>query len=149
MELFKGLRPTSKMVAVLTAALIAVLALFCGTPVWAGDAKYSDFDAATAAAVRSGSFGDAVKLLEKRAKSGDREAQYQLASLYRSGRGVAADDAIALKWMRAAADQGHAKAQYSMGKMFVSGRGTIADIAAGKVWLQKAAAQGHLAVSAC
>lgn len=100
-------------------------------------------DPAVAAAMRTGAFKDAAALLETRAKTGDREAQYQLASLYRSGRGVDQNDALAFKWMKSAAGQGHTKAQYSLGSMYLSGHGTNVDTVVARSWLQKAAAQGH------
>ncbi|MEQ1672109.1 MAG: ATP-binding protein [Hyphomicrobium sp.] len=84
-----------------------------------------------------------MRLLETRAKGGDRDAQYQLASLYRAGRGMETNDTAAFKWMQAAARQGHVKAQYSLGAMYLSGRGSAVDVDTGKSWLQKAAAQGH------
>jgi len=96
-------------------------------------------------AVRQGAFATAAALLEKAALAGNAEAQYQLASLYRSGRGVDQDDALALKWMKAAAAQDHVKAQFNLGKMYLSGRAGPADVAAAKPWLQKAAARGHAA----
>ena len=77
----------------------------------AGEAEVPGLDPAVAAAMRTGSYKDAARLLEKRAKAGDREAQYQLAALYRAGRGVEQDDTIAFKWMHSAAMQGHAKAR--------------------------------------
>ena len=94
-------------------------------------------------AVRQGAFATAAKLLEKAAHAGNPEAQYQLASLYRSGRGVGQDDAAAMKWMKAAASQEHPKAQFNLAKMLLAGRGGAPDTAAAKLWLQKAAARGN------
>ena len=94
-------------------------------------------------AVRSGSFKQAAELLEQAARSGNAEAQYQLASLYRSGRGVAQDPAQAFKWMAEAAGRGHVKAQFNLGKMYLSGYGTAADRKQAEIWLQRAAAKGN------
>ena len=77
--------------------------------------------------MRAGNFDLAASLLEQRAQSGDVEAQYQLASLYRSGRGVAHDDVAAFQWMKAAAEKGHAKAQFNLAKMYLAGRGVAVD----------------------
>ena len=82
-------------------------------------------------ALRAGNFDRAAELLEQRAQGGDVEAQYQLASLYRSGRGVAQDDAAAFRWMKAAAEKGHAKAQFNLAKMYLAGRGVAVDAATG------------------
>lgn len=94
-------------------------------------------------AVRTGSIDEAVVLLEQSAKAGDAEAQYKLASLYRSGRGVERDDATAFFWMKEAAGRGHARAQYALGQMYLAGRGTKSDREQAEVWLQQAASQGN------
>ena len=44
-------------------------------------------------AVRAGQFDRAAAILRRAAEAGNAEAQYELASLYRSGRGVPQDDA--------------------------------------------------------
>lgn len=49
--------------------------------------------------------------LEAAAKSGDAEAQYQLAERLRCGNGLDRDLGAALKWMKLAAAGGHAHAQ--------------------------------------
>src|SRR6516225_1200877 len=76
-------------------------------------------------ALLSGRFEQAAALLARRANAGNAEAQYQLASLYRSGRGVPPDEALAFKWMKAAAEHGHAKAEFNLGAMYLSGRGVV------------------------
>ena len=94
-------------------------------------------------AVRTGDFGRAATLLRKLAEAGNSEAQYRLASLYRTGRGVAQDDMLAFKWMKAAAERNHTNAQFNLAKMYLAGRGVTADAAVAKVWLQKAASRGN------
>ena len=94
-------------------------------------------------AVRKGEFDQAAAILKKAAESGSAEAQYQLASLYRSGRGVPQDDAMAFKWMKAAAEQGHKNAQFNLAKMYLAGRGVALDADQARLWLRKAAAQGY------
>ena len=94
-----------------------------------------------------GNFARAAALLEQRAQGGDAEAQYQLASLYRSGRGVAQDDAAAFRWMKAAAEKGHANAQFNLAKMYLAGRGVAIDVQQARAWLTKAAAQGRTEAS--
>ena len=98
-------------------------------------------------ALRAGNFDLAASLLEPRAQSGDAEAQYQLASLYRSGRGVAHDDVAAFQWMMAAAEQGHVKAQFNLAKMYLAGRGVAVDTTEASTWLMKASAQGYAEAS--
>ncbi|MGE0055255.1 MAG: ankyrin repeat domain-containing protein [Hyphomicrobium sp.] len=100
-------------------------------------------EAAIDSALRSGAFDKAAALLQRRAKAGDVEAQYQLASLYRAGRGVAQDDALAFKWMKRAAEGGHIRAAYSLGTMYLSGRGAAVNVAAARNWLNAAALAHH------
>src|SRR5215472_6297411 len=94
-------------------------------------------------ALRTGNFDRAAALLEERAQTGDVEAQYQLASLYRSGRGVGQDDVAAFRWMKAAAEKGHVRAQFNLAKMYLAGRGVPMDARQGRAWLTRAAAHGH------
>jgi ankyrin repeat protein len=94
-------------------------------------------------AVRSGQFEQAAAILRRAAEGGNAEAQYELASLYRSGRGVPQDDEQSFRWMKAAAEKGHQKAQFNLGRMLLTGRGAPLDIGQARFWLQKAAAQGH------
>src|SRR6516164_6087883 len=70
------------------------------------------------AALRAGDFERAADLFQQRAKAGDVEAQYRLASLLRSGRGVAQNDVLAFQWMKSAAENGYAKAELNLGKMY-------------------------------
>lgn len=93
--------------------------------------------------VRSGAYAEAAALLEKHARAGNADAQYQLASLYRIGRGVAHDDAEAFRWMRQAAKAGHVRAQYSLASTYLNGRGTSVDVKAAEIWAQRAADKGH------
>src|SRR5882672_2833876 len=94
-------------------------------------------------AVRSGQFEQAATILKRAADAGNVEAQYELAALYRLGRGVAQDDQQSFRWMKAAAEKGHQKAQLNLGRMLLTGRGASLDVAQARLWLQKAAAQGN------
>lgn len=122
-------------------ASFLVLAAAC-SPVnsWAQELKKSG---AVESPVRSGGFTEAAALLEKQARAGNTEAQYQLASLYRIGRGVTQDEAEAFRWMRQAAKAGHLRAQYSLASMYLNGRGTSVDFKAAETWAQRAADKGH------
>ena len=64
--------------------------------------------------VRAQDYDRAAAMLRKMAEQGNAEAQHRLAALYRIGRGVPQDDALAFKWMKAAADQGHVTAQFRL-----------------------------------
>ena len=63
--------------------------------------------------------------------------------MYYYGKGVAQDNAEALKWYRKAAEQGHASAQYNLGYMYEYGIGVAKDLHEARKWYQKAAAQGN------
>ena len=74
---------------------------------------------------------------------GHAEAQYILGNMFVNGRGVAKDDAEAVRLYRLAAAQGHAGAQFNMGVMFANGRGVAKDDAEAVRLYLLAAAQGH------
>ena len=60
--------------------------------------------------------------------------------MYRDGRGVPQDYAVAVSWFRKAADQGYGDAQYDLGNMYLS---VLRDYAAAVSWYRKAADQGN------
>ena len=78
-----------------------------------------------------------------RAKLGSQPDQLELAEKYRTGDGVAQDDARAVHWFWVAADRGHAGAQYDLGRMYEHGRGVPRDPKLATLWYGKAAKQGH------
>ena len=61
------------------------------------------------------------KALTARAGSGDVAAQLDLAHRYRDGKGIAKDDAEAMKWAHRAADRGHAEAMDFIGFAYLRG----------------------------
>ena len=68
-----------------------------------------------------------VEDLEGKAKRGDREAQYNLGTLFYNGDGVAKNYKIAAEWYQQATYQGHAKAAYALGMMYLHGVGVNQD----------------------
>lgn len=64
----------------------------------------------------------AVPKLKIAAEKGKKGAQYRLARCYDKGRGVAENNALAIKWYQKAAAQGYAKAQYQLGKAYMKGK---------------------------
>jgi TPR repeat protein len=86
--------------------------------------------------------GDFADILSK-AKSGNREAQFELATLYTDGRLVPRDDAAVRDWMLKSAEQGYAPAQEAMGRIYLKTRGSVAsDYGEADRWLRQAAMQG-------
>lgn len=74
------------------------------------------------------------KQLEKRAKAGDVQAQYEMGKIYQGDK-----DKKALKWFQKAADQGHAKACYEIALLSI--KGVSKDDPS--VWLLKAVENGN------
>jgi len=65
-----------------------------------------------------------LKEVTAKAEAGDVKAQYELAEIYRNGKGVVQDNYEALKWFTKAAEQGDPYAMYQLGIMYSSGLGT-------------------------
>jgi TPR repeat protein len=66
---------------------------------------------------------------------GDPEAQFQLASLYLNGNGVARDAKRAVPWLVLASNKGHYRAQANLGRIMFYGEHGARQRAAGLMWL--------------
>jgi TPR repeat protein len=55
---------------------------------------------------------------QQAAQQGQPQAQYQLGLIYKQGKGVPQDDALAIHWFRRAAEQGQADAQNQLGLLY-------------------------------
>ena len=77
------------------------------------------------------------------AEGGDPQAQFKVAELIRTGKGVKHDDAQAMAWLKRAAETGFAEAQFMLGGYYLSGKGGEAGVALAHPLLLKAAEQGH------
>jgi TPR repeat protein len=66
---------------------------------------------------------------------GDPEAQFQLASLYLDGNGVARDAKRAVPWLVLASNKGHYKAQAILGRILFNGEHGQRQRAAGLMWM--------------
>jgi uncharacterized protein len=86
--------------------------------------------------------GKAIRLLRPLANDGNALAQYNLAQMYSTGRGVDQDDAAAVVWFRKSAEQDYAFAQSNLGVMYLDGRGVPQDFTKAIIWFRKAAEQG-------
>ena len=77
---------------------------------------------------------DTIAPLRQSAKSGNLEAQFQLASRYQTGDGVSKDPSEAFKWMQKAAQQEGGSssvvgdARYQLGLMYEKGEGVAPDL---------------------
>ena len=94
-------------------------------------------------AIRVQDYKKAVSLLKPLAKSGDEEAQYQLATMYRRGQGIAPDENKAAYWMLQSAKQGYMRAQYGIGIYLEEGIGVKQDRHKAVIWYQASAQQGY------
>jgi localization factor PodJL len=82
--------------------------------------------------------------LREHAESGNTIAQYDLASRYADGRGVARDLKVAANWYEKAAAHGLASAQYRLASLYEKGLGVTRDLVRARDLYEKAAAQGHI-----
>lgn len=79
----------------------------------------------------------------KAAEQDHADAQFRLARLYDTGKGVALNYSLAAVWYRQAAERGVASAQNSLGDLYGKGQGVARDFAEAMRWFQKAADGGN------
>lgn len=94
------------------------------------------------AAMESGDYQTAYKLLYPLAEQGDPQAQDCIGSMYLEGLGVEKDEIMAADWYAKSAEQGYAMAQNTIGAMYVQGLGVEEDRQKGLSYIMKAAKQG-------
>jgi localization factor PodJL len=82
--------------------------------------------------------------LRKAAAAGDPAAQFEVASCYADGSGVAQDWKAAHAWYQRAAMRGFAPAQFRLSLVLERGLGVAPDAGRAKVWYRRAAEQGHV-----
>ena len=85
----------------------------------------------------------AFPILTPFAEAGNAEAQQALGWMYANGKGVAQNDAEAVKWWRLAAEAGHASAQNNLGLMYKNGWGVAQDDVEAVKWYRRAAEAGN------
>jgi len=93
--------------------------------------------------LRTRQYSAALQQLETLARDNHVGALKQLASLYRSGRGVPRDRDKALQFLTRAAELGDTVSQFYLGKLLVDDARSGTERDTGLDWLKKAAAQGH------
>jgi TPR repeat protein len=91
------------------------------------------------AAIADESLSAEVQALLLKAKAGDADAQFRVASAYDTGRGAPRDGKEAMTWYRLAADQGNAEAQNSVGSGLQAEKRYMEALP----WYERASAQGH------
>jgi len=84
----------------------------------------------------------ALRWTQKAADKGDPQAEDELGTLYRLGKGVEPDLAKAREWYRKAGEQGYAPAENNLGMMYRLGAGGPPDYERAFGWLHRAADHG-------
>lgn len=82
--------------------------------------------------------------LRSAAISGDARAQFEIASRFAEGKGVAQDHKQAFAWYERAATRGLVLAQFRLGAYYERGVGTTPDRERARVWYRRAAEQGYV-----
>ena len=119
---------------------ICVLLAFClAQPLLAEETTWQRFDQL----LRSRDYTSAAAHLQVLAQQQDARACYELAQLYRSGKGVNTDPARARELLRVAADQGHRDSQYLLGVFYLKGIGGARNPAQAEHYLRLSEQQGH------
>jgi len=78
------------------------------------------------------------------AEQGDARAQFELGTLYDDGKGVARDDAEAVKWYRRATEHGYDLAQYTLGMSYYIGEGVPQDYIQAYAWFNLARLEANI-----
>jgi len=117
-----------------------LIGLFLCAPAWSNISQSMD---EIEKLIRLRDYHQAVSRLETLAEAGDPEAQYRLASLYRTGKGVSKDLVKATELHRKSALAGYADAQYSLGQLTEKADKSVESLQEAIAWYRKAAAQGH------
>jgi TPR repeat protein len=96
-----------------------------------------------AAAFNAGDYGRALSLWRSQAEAGNAQAQENVGLLYQAGKGVAQNDAEAVRWFRLAAQKGLADAEFNLAECYAAGQGVAKDQTAANALYAKAADKGH------
>lgn len=105
-------------------------------------ALHADYETGVTAA-QNGEYATALREFQEAADAGLDLAQYNMAVLYFTGRGVAQDYVQALHWSVLAAEQGHVNAQFNLGALYYTGTGTAVDLEKSLQWYTRAAEGQH------
>ena len=119
--------------------LIALIIGFC----WSGNIFAATTLEEGVSAIEKQDYTTAFQVFEELAEQGNAEAQYNLAILYRQGKGVKQDNAIALKWIEKSANQGLASAEYYLGHLYDNGDTVTRNSLTAVNWYKKAAEKGN------
>jgi len=102
----------------------------------------ADMESALSAVDKQDYFS-AYQEFKKLSQAGDREAQYNLAMLYKDGKGVMENKKTAAEWFRKAADQGLSEAEFQLARAYDKGEGVAQSSEYAALWYRKAAEHGN------
>ena len=95
-------------------------------------------------AYEKGDYGTALRIFTPLAEKGGLIAQFNLAKMYREGKGVSKDYKAAVKWFNLSAEQGNAAAQYHLGVAYSFGLGVVPDYEIALKWYLTSAEQANV-----
>ena len=94
-------------------------------------------------AYEKGNYSKALNLFTSSAEKGNMVAQFNLAKMYREGKGSSKNYKTAVKWFSLSAEQGYAAAQYHLGVAYSYGLGVVPNYEIALNWYTKSAEQGN------
>lgn len=95
------------------------------------------------ALAREGRMAAAAPHYRQAAENDHAEAQYVLATMYKTGRGMPRDPEAALQWYGRSAEAGYPLAQFTLGNIYMKGDGTPKNVPLAVRLFSQAAEQGH------
>lgn len=120
--------------------LLLIGSMLLSAPVWGNSDPVLD---EIEKLIRLRDYSQAVSRLKPLVQTGNPEALYRLAGLYRSGRGVGRNLEKATELYHAAAVAGHADAQFALALLIEKSNDSPSSRGEARRWYQKSAAQGH------
>ena len=94
-------------------------------------------------AYKKGDYSTALSIFTSSAEKGDGVAQFNLAKMYREGKGASKDYKTAVTWFIFSAKQGHAAAQYHLGVAYSYGLGVVPNYEIALKCYTRSAEQGN------
>jgi len=120
--------------------LLILTCLFLSTPAWSNlDKSLDEIDKL----VRLRDYPQVVSHLHPLVAKGNAEAQFRMAGLYRSGKGVIRDLDKATDLYHKSARAGHAEAQYAIALIIEKSNKSYASLYEARMWYKKSAEQGN------
>lgn len=127
----------------LTALLAALACLFAGAAQAQVNYDKDPVYQAARADMDAGRYAEAFPVIKRVAEDGFAKAEYNLAVLYREGRGTLPSQGLYRKWMEASAAQNFHLALFTLGLDYDVGRGVTKDLPRALAYYERAADAGN------